>query len=199
MNGTIIFIVVLVFILIGIICILFGFRRLGRAHLIQDTPTSKIRSMALGLVELYTNISRANYIRTPFAQVDCVYYEYTIQEYQEDTRRDSDGEIEVDYEWKTIERGKRYVDFYVSDDTGEVLVDPTHADITAPLKNTYYQTRDSIWTIDSIRELLTDWDNEHITKLDTSKWGLTLVDPNEWVVYSPRVGDKRYYEYYSIN
>jgi hypothetical protein len=77
-----------------------------------------------------------------------------------------------------------------------VLVEPDDADIKAPLKHMYQQTRGSIWTIDSIREVLADWNNDHITKLDTSEWQLTPIDTSKWLVISPQVGDRRYYEYY---
>jgi hypothetical protein len=152
--------------------------------------------MALGLVELSAIISNADYIKSPFAQVDCVYYEYLIQEYEEETTTDSDGNVETNSTWRTIDSGERRVKFYVEDDTGEVLVDPSNAEIKAPLKHMYEQTRGSIWTIDSIKELLTEWNNDNITKLDTSDWQLTPVDPNKWIVSSPREGDRRYYEYY---
>jgi hypothetical protein len=194
MMDTLILIVVLILIIIGVVLLGFGFRKLKNFQLISDTPRSKIRSMAMGLVELFGTITGSEFIKTPFSKIDCVFYEYRIEEYTRTTKTDSDGKTKVEYEWRTVASGKRWIRFPIQDETGEVLIDPDKADINAPLKRMYYQARSSAWKLGSIINALRDWDNTSDTELDTNSWDLKPIDPNKWQVYSPRVGDRKYYE-----
>ena len=54
----------------------YGFNRMKRFQLMNDTPTSKIRSMAMGLVEIKGKASAKKYLNAPFSRDECVYYKY---------------------------------------------------------------------------------------------------------------------------
>jgi hypothetical protein len=99
-------------------------------RLIENIPTSKIRSIAMGLVEIYGEVvtSVDNILKSPFSQSDCVYYRYTIEELR------STGKST---HWATIRKGTNYVYFYLKDDTGMVLVDPQDAKIDIPADNVF--------------------------------------------------------------
>jgi hypothetical protein len=99
-------------------------------RLIENIPTSKIRSIAMGLVEIYGEVvaSIDNILKSPFSQKECVYYRYKIEEYR------SSGKSS---HWATIRKGTNYVYFYIKDDTGKVLVDPKDAKIDIPADNVF--------------------------------------------------------------
>ena len=94
-----------------------GFRLWRHARLIEDTPTSNIRSMALGRVELRGRAVPRRLVESPITARPCIYYRYRVAEKDGDT-------------WKTILKGEssRCV-FELEDDTGRVPVDPEGAEI----------------------------------------------------------------------
>ena len=53
-----------------------GFRAWRRLRLIEDTPTSRVRSMALGRVELAGSAVGKADLEAPFTGTPCVYYRY---------------------------------------------------------------------------------------------------------------------------
>jgi hypothetical protein len=81
-----------------------------------DLPTSKIRSMAMGLVELKGRVAMAEPLKAPLTEKDCIGYRYTI----EDISRDSDG----DEHFSTIEDNTVCHRFTINDGTGQVEVKP---------------------------------------------------------------------------
>lgn len=99
-------------------------------RLMENIPTSKIRSIAMGLVEIYGEVVARidNILKSPFSQNDCVYYRYKIEEYR------SSGKSS---HWATIRKGSNYVYFYLKDDTGKVLIDPHDAKIDIPSDNVF--------------------------------------------------------------
>jgi hypothetical protein len=101
-----------------------------KKRLIENIPTSKIRSIAMGLVEIFGEVvpSKDNILKSPFSENDCVYYKYKIEELR------SSGKST---HWVTIKKGWNYVYFYLKDDTGMVLVDPIDAKIDLPADNVF--------------------------------------------------------------
>lgn len=102
----------------------YGFNLMHKYRLIKDIPRSKIRSMAMGLVEVHGTVECDNPMKTPFSANDCVYYRYEIQEYRRHTSRDSKGRTRTTYRWDTISRGERSIPFFGRDETGKVYVNP---------------------------------------------------------------------------
>ncbi len=112
-----------VFILIGILSFIHSFVLLGRKRGIENCPTSKIRSMPMGLVEVKGYAKQKHFLRAPFSQTDCVYYSYKVYETEQIGTK---HQIRL-REWG--ESGK--IPFYLEDETGKTLVFPENAIIKA--------------------------------------------------------------------
>lgn len=113
----------------GLLLFYNGLRAFTKKRLIENIPTSKIRSIAMGLVEVYGEVIPAQKpLKSPFSAMDCVYYNYKIQEHR------SSGKHSY---WATIKKGERASRFYLKDNTGSVLVDPEGADIAISKDNTF--------------------------------------------------------------
>jgi len=119
-------------ILAGIVCFALGLYFFKKKQLIQDTPTSKIRSIAMGLVEIFGQVLpiKGRIFKSPFTDKDCVYYQYTIEEYRSSGKNSH---------WVTIKKGEQKDLFYLKDDTGTILIDPAGAKIEAK-KDFEYQS-----------------------------------------------------------
>lgn len=111
--------------LIGAGIFIYGFRQLSHKRLIENIPTSKIRSIALGLVEITGKaIAVEGTTRPgPFTGKDCIYYFYTIEEHRRQGKNSR---------WVTIKKEEYRPEFYVQDDTGKILVNPEGAQINVP-------------------------------------------------------------------
>jgi hypothetical protein len=98
--------------------------------LIEDTPTSKIRSIAMGLVEVNGTAKPIdkNMLTSPFSKDECVYYKYTIEEYRRQGKHSR---------WVTVKSEEDRQKFIVADETGEVIVDPSGADISIPVDHEF--------------------------------------------------------------
>ncbi len=109
----------------GIFLFIKGFQWLKQKRMIENTPTSKIRSIAMGPVEVNGSVSASEQgiLKGPFTGQDCVYYKYKIEEYRRSGKNSH---------WVTIKKGEESRPFYVQDNTGKVLVDPKGANIDIP-------------------------------------------------------------------
>jgi len=115
----------------GVVLLVYGFREYRRRSLVTNTPTSKVRSLAIGTVELEgsaKSVDEKSVLKAPFSGEGCVLYEYKIEEYE----HDDDGS-----NWETIETGREYQEFYLNDGTGKVLVNPDGADVRLPEDGQY--------------------------------------------------------------
>lgn len=110
----------------GIYYFVKGLSWLKQKRLIENTPTSKIRSLAMGLVEIYGEVlpEKKNLLKSPFSQKDCVYCKYTIEEYRREGKNSH---------WVTVKSAEKMAQFYLKDDTGTVLVDPRGARLEIPM------------------------------------------------------------------
>ncbi|HEB58621.1 MAG TPA: hypothetical protein ENJ01_05310 [Gammaproteobacteria bacterium] len=93
-----------------------------RARVIENTPTSKLRSAAQGFVEL-EGTARAipgTKLVGPLSQRPCVWFEYEIEKYVGGKNN----------KWRTIERDESDDPFLLDDGTGTCLVLPDGASIT---------------------------------------------------------------------
>ncbi len=111
---------------LGLFLLVRGVELGARKRLIENTPTSRIRSMAMGFVELVGKARRKYELKVPYLLADCVYYRYSIQE-KRNTGRGS--------QWMAVEAGQSGpVPFLLQDDTGRVLVDPEGAIVQAVVR-----------------------------------------------------------------
>ncbi len=108
-----------------------AFYFLIRKRIIQDTPTSKVRSAAQGYSELSGKgqLIEGTKITAPLTNTLCTWYKYTIEE------RRSSGK---NRRWVTIESGISDNFFLLVEDTGQVIIDPEGANVTPAEKYTWY-------------------------------------------------------------
>ena len=114
------------------------FRFFTRARLIEDTPTSKIRSAAQGYLELngLAEPLDGTPIVAPLSKLQCVWYRYKVEEHHHEghsfgTKRNRDR-------WRTVERGTSDGLFRLRDETGECVVDPDGAEVTPSVHQVWY-------------------------------------------------------------
>lgn len=103
----------------------------NRKRLIESIPTSSIRSLALGLVEISGRTqATGELLSSPFGDLPCVFYTYLVEE-QVGTGKTK--------RWDTVAKGTSELPFYVNDGTGRVLVVPHSAELMFPDERTYRQ------------------------------------------------------------
>lgn len=117
-------------IIVGIGLFVWAIISFKNKRLIENIPTSKIRSIAMGLVEIYGEVVPEidNILKSPLSQNDCVYYKYKIDKLQTTGKSTH---------WRTIKKGWNYIYFYLKDDTGMVLIDPLDAKINITVDNVF--------------------------------------------------------------
>jgi Zn-finger nucleic acid-binding protein len=107
---------------------LYGFAINNRKRLIESIPTSPVRSLAVGLVEVSGRAQpEGPLLRAPFSGMPCVLFSYRVEE------RRTSGK---DTRWETVAKGTSEQPFYVQDDTGRVLIVPFEAQLIVPDKRT---------------------------------------------------------------
>jgi len=110
----------------GIGAFFYGFFLLQRKRLIEDTPTSKVRSIAMGFAEVYGKVSacinaavaKSGVLKSPIDGAECVYYDTKVEELRQSGKSSH---------WETIYHKTDRVNFNASDETGTLLVDPAGA------------------------------------------------------------------------
>lgn len=113
------------FLCFGVWSFFWGFKRLRRKRLIENIPTSTIRGLALGLVELIGRAKKENPLKSPFTGIDCVLYRYTVERYEQ---RGKSGK------WVLVAKGDSfYSPFGLDDGSGNILVFPKDAELILPV------------------------------------------------------------------
>jgi hypothetical protein len=120
-SGSDLFWMVVFMLGIGGIAGYLSFRELRERQLMLNTPTSKIRSMAVGDVEVKGEARPVEEpLTSPLSQSEACIYEFEVKE------RDTSGE---NTEWDTVLKYTQKVPFYVDDGTGQVRVESDQADL----------------------------------------------------------------------
>jgi hypothetical protein len=96
-----------------------GFRLLARKRLLLTTPTSKIRSAALGLVEVSGVASGPHTMPAPITGKPCFLYHTTAWQ-QRQGKKD---------EWGKVADETMHLPFFIDDSTGQLLIEPLAADL----------------------------------------------------------------------
>lgn len=120
--------------IVGIAGLWHGFSRMRRYRMIMDIPTSRIRSLAMGLVEIVGRAVPDTLIHTRWSRIECVYFRYEVKEY----RRHRSGK-HTRHSWDTIDSGENRIPFFVDDDTGSVRVDPDGAEYNLDVRKVFLQ------------------------------------------------------------
>ncbi|MBE0576664.1 MAG: hypothetical protein IH613_12305 [Desulfuromonadales bacterium] len=104
-----------------------GFHCIRLKRRIENTPTSKVRSVAMGLVEVHGRTKRLYALVAPMTQSACAWYR--LRKYRKDKNNN----------WKQVkEINSNHVPFQVDDGTGLVIVDPAGAAVKASVQQTGY-------------------------------------------------------------
>ncbi|MBI4176395.1 MAG: hypothetical protein HY518_04265 [Candidatus Aenigmarchaeota archaeon] len=111
------------FIPIGAVLLFAGMYFLKKRNLVADTPTSRIRSLAMGLVEIYGKVEPINVLTAELTGKSCVYYQYSVEELR------TEGKSQ---KWVKIMGGGAVEPFYLADGTGSVMVAPKGAEVEIP-------------------------------------------------------------------
>jgi len=97
-----------------------GFRTLQKRRLILDTPSSKIRSASLGLVEVSGLAVGPHTIPAPVTGLPCYFYRTIAWQLKQAGKNK---------EWQKVAEESMHVPFFLDDNTGKVLVDPNGAEM----------------------------------------------------------------------
>ncbi len=99
-----------------------GLRALLELREIEDYPTSRARSVAMGKVELSGQAASAVPLRAPWSGVACVWYRWIRQELSVDPQGKR--------RWRITGRGDSGdLPFMLDDGTGRVMIDPAGAEV----------------------------------------------------------------------
>ncbi|MFH1379067.1 MAG: hypothetical protein ABII23_02195 [bacterium] len=177
-----------------------GSKRLKQKRMIEDIPTSKIKSMALGLVEIKGNILKTVDIKTPYSYTACVYYYFIKERYDRSSKGGGS--------WRVVNQGRSKQPFYIDDGSGKILVDPRDIDLAGGpryvnypgflrderVKEWYLLNNEEVYLIGTAckaRDFMQEFDilvtqelrnlkkdAERLNMFDTNKDG--VIDAEEW-------------------
>jgi hypothetical protein len=97
-----------------------GFRMLERKRLILNTPSSKIRSASMGLVEVSGLAVGPYTMPAPITGLPCYYYRTLAWQWKRSGKNS---------EWVKVADESLHLPFYLDDNTGRVLVNPLGAEL----------------------------------------------------------------------
>jgi hypothetical protein len=97
-----------------------GFRMLQRKRLILNTPSSKIRSASMGLVEVSGLAVGPYTMAAPITSLPCYYYRTMAWQWKQSGKNS---------EWVKVADESLHLLFYLDDNTGRVLVNPQGAEL----------------------------------------------------------------------
>jgi hypothetical protein len=97
-----------------------GFRVLQRKRLLLNTPVSKIRSAAMGLVEVNGLAVGPYTMNAPITGKPCYYYQTLVWQLRQSGKNS---------EWDKVVDESLHVPFYLNDTSGHLLVEPQGAEM----------------------------------------------------------------------
>jgi hypothetical protein len=103
----------------GLYFFIAGFQLLARKRLLLATPTSRIRSAALGLVEVNGIAAGPHTIPAPITGNPCFLYHTTAWQQREGKKNG----------WEKVAEETLHLPFFLDDTTGKVLIEPLGADL----------------------------------------------------------------------
>ena len=107
-------------VLFGVFLFVRGFQMLRYKRLILNTPSSKVRSASMGLVEITATARGPQTIPAGITGEPCYYYRATAWKLTQDGRNRT---------WKQVADESLYVPFFVDDSTGRMLVNAQGAQL----------------------------------------------------------------------
>lgn len=115
---------------ISLVCFGLLWQFFKHSRLIEDTPTSRVRSAAQGFVELEGWVRGIDdmEIPAPLSGMPCLWYRFSVEEYQKDGGSGS---------WKRVDDGVSDQTFLLDDNTGTCIIDPDGATVTPSHKDVW--------------------------------------------------------------
>ena len=104
----------------GIYLFVLGFKMLQRKRLILNTPTSKIRSASLGLIEVNGLAVGPYTLTAPITAAPCFFYRTQAWELRKSGKSN---------EWQQVADESLHVPFFLDDNTGRLLINPQGAEL----------------------------------------------------------------------
>jgi len=98
-----------------------GFVTLQRKRLIENTPTSKVHSAAMGLVEISGLACGPSTIPAPISGMSCYFHHSIAWEWRREGRSN---------QWVKVAEETAHVPYFLEDGTGRILVDPQGAEMS---------------------------------------------------------------------
>jgi len=108
----------------GIYTFLRGFRQYRKYRLVADTPAIRIRSVPMGLVQIRGVACAEETLLSPVTHTPCYLFKVDVEQWHSGS--ESGGE------WKHVATDIQSVKFDLQDDSGNVLVDATNAELDVP-------------------------------------------------------------------
>ena len=110
---------------------------LKRKRVIEDTPTSLVRSAPQGYIELQgmADLMDGDPIHAPLSMRVCTWYKYKVEHRE---KHYADGKRSS--RWATVDQGTSEDLFYLVDTSGRCAIDPDGAAITPQHRNVWYGT-----------------------------------------------------------
>ena len=112
-------------------CFFASFRYLRHARLMEDIPTSRVRSAPQGYVELsgIAKLMDGPPIACPLSGIHCLWWRFTVEKHVRSNKRSY---------WKNIETGTSEDLFYLEDPTGRCVIDPDGARVIHSRKRVWH-------------------------------------------------------------
>lgn len=183
-----IFIYAVIGFFLGIVLFISGLSSFKRRRLIENIPTSKIRSLAMGLVEICGEavpVKNVNLV-SPFTNKHCAYYRYTIETLV------SSGKSS---HWVTEKKGHEGDHFFIRDDTGLVIVSTKGAKID--VGKTEFDSHYGKKPTENVMRFLKKHNIKHKTFLGFNKrmrFREYIIEPNDKLYAMGTAGDNPYVE-----
>lgn len=115
---------------VGALTFYLGFRAYRHRQLVRDTPTSKVRSLAIGTAEVQGSAQPlAEPLVSPLTHTPACMFELKVEEEIEVETEDEDGHRRRRDEWRTVFTLKEQIPFCIDDGTGRVPVQSDGAEL----------------------------------------------------------------------
>lgn len=114
---------------VGVFTLYLVFKNYREWSLIKDIPRSKVRSLAMGLVELHGKPRIKEAQKSPITGEDCVFWRLKIQVQQRTGKSSS---------WNTVYDKCSTAPFYLEDETGAIPIIPEDARVEISNPRKYY-------------------------------------------------------------
>ncbi len=125
---------------LAVLSFCYGFYHLRIKRKIENTPTSRIRSVAMGMVEVKGRALRKYALVTPMSQTPCVYYRLT--RYRKDKNE----------RWQVVSvTSSANASFFLADDTGQIEINPAGGRIRAGTRQEGFPGQTGLTRFDSDR------------------------------------------------